>query len=55
MKIIEIGENNNYYLIGRKDISRVKAIYEIMDKLRLNNDDIVIVGKTSEEFRLFMM
>lgn len=55
LKIVEEDKNHKYYLIGRKDASRSNGIYEIMDKLKLGINDIVIVGKTSEEFKIVVI
>ena len=41
-----------YYIIGSKCTSRVNAIYEIIDKLKFNKDDVMVIGKTAKTFKM---
>ena len=40
-----------YYIISNTCTSRINAIYEIIDKLHYKKEDIMIIGKTSKEFK----
>ena len=41
-----------YYIINGTGTSRVNAIYEIIDKLKYQKENITIIGKTSKDFKL---
>ncbi len=54
LKITEKDLTNKpyYYIINEVGTSRTNAIYEIIDKLQYQKKDIMIIGKTSKEFKL---
>ena len=41
-----------YYIINGTGTSRVNAIYEIIDRLKYQKENITIIGKTSKDFKL---